>query len=248
MSDQGATAGGGPAWSGAGLALGLLFGTVAHVRGTKPLHPQGAVLGGRLLRHGGARSGIAWVDTAGEDDVLVRLSRSVGLPSWSPDVQGLALRHHDADVLLSVTGSAPVLRHVLRPQRTAGHGAYTCLLPYRGPGGPVLIGAQVRPARTLPRAPAEVAEKLRDAPLRLRLVWARLAGPWRPFGWLEVGGLAQDALDVPVRFRPAQVPAGLDTYDWVRRVREPSYAAARRVPADRASAVPVKPSQPREHL
>src|SRR5688572_12606045 len=89
---------------------------VARVRQDKPLHPEGAVLHGRMARDGTGTSGVAWIDTARTDDVLVRWSRGGGLPASAPDVHGLALRLGEVDLLLSsVAAPGPVGRHVLGP-------------------------------------------------------------------------------------------------------------------------------------
>lgn len=235
-----------------GSALGTLSAAAARARGTRPLHPTGAVLPGRLLRSGvvGEPSGIAWLDTGGADDVVVRLSRAAGLPPWCPDVHGLALRHEAdgvvVDVLLSTTGTLPLARHVLVPHLRAGRGTQTSLLPYRGPRGPVLLAARPVPRRSLPPDPLAVTAALADAPLRYRLAWAEgAAGRWRPFGWLVVGGVPDHppaaVAEPPVRFDPLSAPPGLATYPWAAEIRRRAYAAAREaVPAPRDAAVPAR--------
>lgn len=228
-----------------GSVLGVLATVTARARRARPLHPDGVVLPGLLLRAGpGDRpSGVAWLDATGADEVQVRLSRAGGLPTWCPDVLGLALRQRavagDVDVLLSTTGSLPLVRHVLRPHRRAGRGALTSLLPYRGPHGPVLLAAHPVPGRSLPPEPLALTARLAAAPLRLRLSWSDgLAGRWRPFGWLVVGGVPQypptAQLEPPIRFDPTAAPPGLSAYPWVAAVRDRAYAAARAaVPAPR---------------
>lgn len=216
----------------AGAVLGAGVGAVARVRRGKPLHPQGLVLAGRLVRHGaGARSGAEWVDTAGSSDVVARLSRGGGLPRRLPDVSGLAWRDGDQDVLLSSPlGTAPVLRLAPGPRRGHGRTAYSSLLPYQGSSGPVMVLAEPSPPRRLPLDRAELAAALADEPLVLRLAWATPTSAWHPFGVLELRATA-DARDEPVRFDPLRPPPGLRTYPWVERLRAPAYAAARRRPA-----------------
>src|SRR5690242_4081043 len=59
----------------------------------KPLHPEGTVRRATVTRLGGRiPSGVPWLDEAGRDDAVVRLSRAIGLPGALPDVQGLAIR------------------------------------------------------------------------------------------------------------------------------------------------------------
>ncbi len=221
-----------------GEAVGVVVERVARVRGSKPMHPQGALLRGRLERTGvpaagGSgvthRSGAAWLDEAGYDDVVVRFSRGGGLPDGWPDVHGLSLRTPDgADLLLSTSGRAVGLRHGLAMQRVVGHGTYTSIMPFRTARGPVMVAALPAPPRDLPTDPAALADELEARPWRLTLVWAPFAGAWRPFGSLEVAGRADAELDPPVRFEPLAPPAGLEVYPWIARLREPAYLAARR--------------------
>lgn len=125
-----ATAGGG--------ALAVAARGLAALRPTvKPLHPRGQVVVGRLQRFGVASpTGVAWLDQPGEDEVLVRRSRAVGLPDAVPDVHGLAIRvpvgeGSYADLLLASTGWGRVGRFVLSASRDPGGRPLTTLLPYR---------------------------------------------------------------------------------------------------------------------
>lgn len=180
----------------------------------KPLHPTGEVYGGRLARLGSETpSGIPWIDEAGDDAVLVRLSRGGGLPRWLPDVHGLALRaplgtDGYTDVLLASTGWSRVGRHLLVP----GYGAHrvqSTLMPYRGPHGPVLIGA--RPGPT---------------PDAYTLYWAQGTGPWSSFAELQLD--PDPDPDAVVSFDPMlHPPPGLGHYRWAVRLREPAYDTAR---------------------
>jgi hypothetical protein len=77
-----------------GVLLAGATQAIAAVRpAAKPLHPRGEVVRGRVFRRGARPgTGVAWLDTAGEDDVLVRRSRAIGLPGAAPDIHGLAVR------------------------------------------------------------------------------------------------------------------------------------------------------------
>lgn len=202
---------------------GALLATVTRVTSAvrppaKPLHPRGDVVTAVLHRHGGARpSGVAWLDERGEEHVLVRTSRAVGLPEPLPDVHGLALRvpvddpagSGHADVLFATTGLDRVTRFLLTPSRRPDGRPYTTLLPYRGPHGPLLLGA--------------VAAG-RD---RFALCWSGASGSWVAFAALELSHAP--GTDAPVSFDPVlHVLPGLDHYRWVRRLREPAYRTARR--------------------
>jgi hypothetical protein len=202
--------------SSAGGAI-LAAGTraVATVRpSSKPLHPRGIVLRGRLYRHGATvRSGVPWLDEAGEDDVEVRLSRAVGLPAAVPDIHGLALRVPTADgfgdILFASTGWGRLGRFVLTASRDPRRRPMTTLLPYRTESGPVLLGAR------------SVGSETYD------LSWAHPDGDWHVFGSLRLS--TQRAGDQDISFDPVLHPVGgLEQYPAVERLREPSYDNARR--------------------
>jgi len=207
---RGASAAGGQ------LLRGVLRTVDAARQAGKPLHPRGAVTRGVLERHGSVRrSGVAWLDEPGRHDVIARWSRSVGLPGPVPDVLGLAVRvvlddERAADVLFSTTGTGPLTRFALLPRRSFER-PMTTLLPYRTDHGPVVLAAEASDARTVD------------------LAWARSTGAWQPFATLLLDDAPEQADDAAVSFDPVlnQLP-GLETYDWVRRLREPSYRSARR--------------------
>jgi hypothetical protein len=200
-----------------GQVLGAATRTASVLRrADKPLHPAGSVSAAVLHRFGGGRSGVAWLDGSGEDEVLVRQSRSVGLPRWAPDIFGLAVRvpagpERSGDLLFSNTGLGPLSRFLLLPSRSLTARAMGTLLPYRTSVGPLLLSAVHHGSTTV------------------ALSWARGTGPWHRFATLTLADPPSREGDAPVSFDPVRntVP-GLDNYDWVRRLREPSYAAARR--------------------
>jgi hypothetical protein len=197
----------------AGRALSTITHGIARLRpADKPLHPEGSLFSGRVLRRGSALPiGVPWIDQAGEDDALVRLSRAVGLPGRVPDIHGLALRVHSdggyGDLLLATTGWDPVTRHLLVPGWSADR-PMTTLLPYRTPAGPVVLGAR------------DIGED------RFGLWWARVGRAWQELGELVLDEPLDPAQDVS--FDPVlnQLP-GLEQYRWVVLLRERAYAAAR---------------------
>ena len=200
--------------SAAGQILRAVTRLVALRPAAKPLHPEGAVVSGTLTRRGSQPpSGVAWLDGTGTDEVLVRQSRAVGFPDVLPDVFGLALRipvtdDTHGDLLLATTGRGRWTRFLLTPRRSPYRPVGT-LLPYRTSAGGVVLTAQYRDRTTL------------------ELAWAVGAGPWRPFAELRLHA-PTDGPDQPVSFDPVlnRLP-GLETYEWVRRMREPSYRTAR---------------------
>jgi len=183
----------------------------------KPLHPRGSVVRGTLHRFGAEdRTGAAWLDQAGDDHVLVRQSRAVGLPFPVPDIFGLAVRvptdgGRHGDLLFASTGLGPLSRFALTPARSPYGRPLTTLLPYRTSAGAVLLSAVFHNET------------------KVALAWAIGSGDWHPFAelWLQQDPI--DEADVPLSFEPVRnVLPGLETYDWVRRLREPAYATARR--------------------
>ena len=201
---------------GAGRVLSRLTAGLAALRpAAKPLHPDGELFSAQLVRAGsplGSRAGVAWLDDAGSDEVLVRVSAAIGLPSPLPDISGLALRvpgpgRRPADILFASTGWDPVTRHLLVPALRAGQ-PLTTLLPYRTCGGPLVLGA--RP----------------DGDACFELSWAYVGRGWHRFATLTLAESLVD--DTGIAFDPVlhQV-AGLAQYPWVARIRERSYATAR---------------------
>jgi hypothetical protein len=198
-----------------GRVLSTVIRGVAALRpARKPLHPRGRVVRGRLHRRGSdPTTGVPWLDEPGVGEVLVRVSQAVGLPSWLPDIQGLALRTdpdgQPGDLLFATTGRGRVTRFLLTPSRGLDR-PMTTLLPYRTPTGPVLLGARRTDEHTF------------------ELSWATASGPWRDFAGLVLLPDGEER-DPEISFDPVrnEVP-GLDTYGWVRRLREPSYLQARR--------------------
>ncbi len=198
-----------------GRLLSTVIRGVAAVRpARKPLHPRGTVLRARLHRRGSEpATEVPWIDEVGVNEVVVRISQAIGLPGWLPDIQGLALRFDPdgdpGDLLFATTGSGRLTRFVLTPSLRLTR-PMTTLLPYRTPIGPILIGARRTDDQTFD------------------LSWATLTGSWRSFAGLVLLPDEQEA-DPEISFDPMlnRLP-GLEPYDWVRRLREPGYLAARR--------------------
>jgi hypothetical protein len=116
-----------------------------------------------------------------------------------------------ADLLLTTNGTGPLGRFVPRLTSTAEHASYGSSLPYRAPNGPLLLAA--RAFETLRRFALCVASPL---------------GRWRRFRTLVLEPL-EAARDADIDFDAMlNVLPGLPPYDWVRRLREGAYAAARR--------------------
>jgi hypothetical protein len=201
-----------------GRVLATLVSVLDRVRpADKPMHPRGVVLTARLRRHGGAGTGAAHLDDAGDDAVLVRFSRSLGLPAPWPDVDGLALRvptpggvRAHADVLMSTTGRGRLSRYALLPTTRPRSAFLSTLVPYRSPTGLVHLAARAVDEHTW------------------ELGWARPRSPvWTAYAVLRLDD--EPGRDLALSFDAVVAgPPGLVVPAWHRRVRGPSYAVARR--------------------
>jgi hypothetical protein len=203
--------------SAGGRILGAATRLTAARPAAKPLHPRGSVVRGSLHRFGAVQgSGAEWLDHAGDDQVLVRQSRAVGLPLFAPDIFGLAVRvptgaGRHGDLLFATTGLGRLTRFMLVPARSPYGRALTTLLPYRTAAGPVLLSAVFHDETTL------------------ELAWAVRSGVWHSFAELWLHEEPVDEADALLSFDPVRnALPGLVTYDWVRRLREPAYTTARR--------------------
>jgi hypothetical protein len=183
-------------------------------------------------------SGVAWLDTPGEDAVTGRLSRSAGLPTAFPDVLGLALRcpgeDGPVDLLLSATGLGRWTRWLLAPRRRVDGAALSTIIPWRGASGPVLLAAVLHsdaPSEHSRRAsdPTVLAEAHTAVALRVTLHHATPAGRWHVAGHALLGRAGAGEVDTTTRYDAvAHTPPGAEQYPWTRRLREPAYAASRR--------------------
>ncbi len=203
--------------SAGGQVLRAATGLIATRPAAKPLHPRGSVVRGTLYRFGAEpRTGAKWLDQAGEDQVLVRQSRAVGLPAPLPDFFGLAIRvpvegGRHGDLLLASTGRGRLTRFTLTPARSPYGRPLTTLLPYRTRAGAVLLSAVFRDETAV------------------ALAWAVRSGPWHTFAELVLHEDPVEEGDGPMSFDPVRSTLpGLETYEWVRRLREPAYLTARR--------------------
>lgn len=129
-------------------------------------------------------------------------------------------------MLLATTGLG---RFILRLRRDAAGAVFSSMMPYKSNKGPVLIAARtIGGPQKLPMDPGAFNSLLREKPWTLELHHASPLGAWTRFGTLTLR-VADHAEDTVERFDPVLNPlptAG--TYDWTRRLREPSYATARR--------------------
>lgn len=204
-----------------GKVLAAALAPLGPIRDAKPLHPDGRIRQATLeVTNPAPALQVPLFTESGAVPCLVRVSRAIGLPSPLPDIGGLALRFHpDAaagsrgDLLFASTGTGRLTRWFLQAHLDPARSALTTLLPLSSASGPVLFSL----------APVG------DGPTAYQLSWARPRGNWTPLGRLSLGA-ALTPEDPPIRFDAIENPVpGLTNYPVVARLREPSYAAARRL-------------------
>jgi len=209
----------------AGRLVAVPVAALARARGGKPMHPRGIVLSARLERTGLPRpSGARWLDEAGADDVLVRLSHGAGLPPRFPDLLGLALRAPGpVDLLLSSSGRSRWARRVPVLRRDPAT-TYGSIMAYRSPAGPVLLAARPETAGVFVLSAAVGRE------------------PEQRFARVVLGAEAELA-DPPLHVDAVlHAPPGLAADGPMARFRRPAYAAARAAQGDPLDALgPPRP-------
>src|SRR5215218_6630845 len=146
------------------------------------MHPRGAVFDGVLDRQGARpETGVAWLDDAGSEPAVVRISRGAGLPAPLPDLLGLAIRlpggAEPVDLLLTTTGRGPLTRLVPLPRRDAG-AVYSSIMAYRSDAGPMRIAA-LPEQDDVPSDPEPLARAVGRGGLTFTLALARGLGAWR---------------------------------------------------------------------
>ncbi len=194
----------------AATASVLALGTA--LRGARVFHPRGDAFAATVETDGGGTWGARLLDEAGRHDVVVRLSRGVGLPEPLPDIVGLAIRFEGRgkgggplDVLVNTAGGPPVLRHVFLPAPLGR--TFSSVLPYRtGSGRQVLLGARDEGRGT-----------------GWELLAASLTGPWTRWGRLTLGRELPAEVSEELRFRPTLGADDLQQVELFRSLRDLSY-------------------------
>jgi hypothetical protein len=204
------------------------FEGISHLRGKRALHPDGVGFEG-TLRPRGEDTG-AEILGGGPRPAVARLSRSVGLPEPVPEPLGIALRFPDAygagrhqDLLLTSTGRAPGLRHVLRPAADFTKPHYSTIAPYTLRGRRVMFGATALAAPPRGTTLDELAHRA-SADLRIDLLISGFRGRWRRVAVIELGDRLGDDAAEALRFDPSNTGGGLELAGAVNRLRGPAYA------------------------
>lgn len=206
-----------------------LFRNLSRLRGKRVFHPFGVGFAARLTPRPGDVVGAAVFER--EADVLVRLSRSFGLPEWLPDPCGLALRVPDAygpgrhqDLLMVSSALPPGGRHTLLPSRGFCDLPYSTVLPYRLRGETVLLGARALASRPGPRLRDLDARD--DGALEFELRVAGLTAEWKPLARLSLGERLPARQTELLDFDPTNTGGGLELAGLLNRLRGPAYRAS----------------------
>lgn len=202
-----------PAANVTGATIGTVLGAIAAIRRGKAVHPKGEVFEGRLKVSGepAAPSKARLLSTPAEHRVIVRLSRSLGLPRPLPDLFGIAIRVPDAygpgrdqDLLLVTSADLPIVHHIFLPALGPQGRPYTSSLPYRAGEDTFIVGA-------LPRGAT-----------RFDIAVAAPMGRFRPVAQLELGERLPPELDA-LRFNPWNTGGGMDPVGVLNGARDVAY-------------------------
>jgi hypothetical protein len=203
--------------------------TLSRLRRKRGFHPYGVGFAARLTPVGEGGFGASVLER--EAEVVVRLSRALGLPEWLPEPYGLALRVPDAygsgrhqDLLLVTSAAPPLGRHTLLPARGFCDLPYSTVLPYRVGGEKVVIGA-----RGLASRPGPTLGDLRSrerGELEFELSIAELAGEWRPVARLTLGERLSPELTERLHLDPTNTGDGLELVGLLNKLRGPAYSAS----------------------
>ena len=204
------------------------------VRGERVIHARGATVAGRLQVPGGAGLGVPLFDEPGSWDLLVRFSRSLGLPDRLPDVLGVAVRVLDAhgpgahqDLLLDSSLPQPVVRRLPVPQYDLLGALYTSLTSYELGGRRHLLALLPDGAAPGTRSLADLAGRGDGARLRLA-AWVDRA--WRELAVVELGRPVPHGREV--RFSPDVTGGGIRPAGWLHELRRDAYRASHVGPDD----------------
>ena len=223
----------------AGYGIGAALAAVAAARGGKAVHPHGIVYRARLVVDGAVDAPPAsrLLAAPAEHRVVMRFSRSLGMPRRIPDLLGVSLRVLDAygqgahqDFLLVSSVDLPVLHHLFVPATDVQQRPYSSSLPYRAGAETFIIG--VIPDPRSPRLDGDdELDRLQRAAATGRLTFglavASLGGRFRRVGTLLIEDRLPPEVDA-LRFNPFNCGGGMWPVSVLNRLRDYAYPLSQR--------------------
>lgn len=216
-----------------GIAAAALFSTTSAIRGARTFHPIGAAFEATFTVDEPARVGVALLDTPGDHDAIVRLSRGVGTREPWPDILGLALRVLDAhgpgehqDLLFVTSGERPIVRHLFVPTTSFDRIRFSSVLPYRLGDRDVLFGARSDDLDGRRLLLDDLERGDATTPVRFTVDIATLRGAWEPVARLDIGTQLSDRTSDLLRFNPATTGGGIRPIGMLQAARRLSYGAS----------------------
>jgi hypothetical protein len=215
-----------------------VYRTLSRLRGKRSFHPFGLGFTGRVVPAGGSAPKVPGLER--DREVLVRLSRALGLPEWLPDPCGLAIRAPDAhgpgrhqDFLLVSSALPPGGRHTILPSRGFADLPYSTVLPYRLRGKTVLFAARALGPRPGPK----LEDLSREGPIafEFELKIAGVTGGWQSFGRLALERRLPPEQTERLGFDPTNAGGGLELVGLLNKARGSAYEASQE---GRAAAYP----------
>lgn len=213
-------------------AVALPFQVLSGLRGRRIFHPYGIAFDATVDVTDPQDNGTELFGSGGRRRAIVRISGGAGVPRPLPDNFGIALRVLDAygggqhqDLMMNVSGTLPVARHLLLPAFTVTDGHYSTVLPYRIGTMVGVVGARpvLADAAAAPATLEDFADEAGAGRLRFELLLASLVGPWRRVGDIELGGRLPDGVGENLAFNPWNTGGGIVPLGFFNRLRRSVY-------------------------
>jgi hypothetical protein len=213
------------------VAVPLQLGSA--VRGRRVFHPAGVMASGSLDRVAPPGEGLP-IESS---DVVVRVSKAIGLPGGLPDIIGLALRIPPQafaatpwDILLASTGSGRLTRFALRPT-TSWRTSMTTLMPVKYDGQYWWVRAHMTSeigenGLSLDR----ISQLLSDGGIEYELDQARGTDEFAPLANVRITEAWSGGLSSGVAFDPTihSAPGVTLAPEWLTHIRQRAYERSRR--------------------
>jgi len=210
------------------------FQWIATVRHRRVFHPNGVLATGSIERVAADGAGLPIESAA---DVLVRISKGIGMPGALPDVSGLALRLPPNassatpwDVLLASAAGGPAGRMAVRPAVRWSGQSMSSVMPLRYAGANWWLRARISTdIGGIGVSLDSIRKYLRQGHLDVDIDQARGWGPFRPLARLTVNAALPSDDSDDVAFEPVlNVPPGVQLVPhWLAALRKQAYRDSR---------------------